>query len=457
MYIADTIAAISTPVGEGGIAVIRISGPESLEVLSRIFKRKNNSGDFLSHRFYYGFILSETPSAIIDEVMCVYMRAPRSFTCEDLVEIQCHGGTLIIEQILELILRCGARLAQPGEFTRRAFLNGRIDLVQAEAVIDLIRGKTEASVAVAMQQSCGALSSELYKIRSVLRQSLAMVEAYIDFPDEDMGAQDLGKVFSDLHVAISLTDSLVSTYTEGKVLRDGVSVMIAGKPNVGKSSLLNTLLKEKRAIVTSVPGTTRDLIEEVVNIHGLPVKLLDTAGIRNPTDVVEQAGIDLALARICSADLVLFVLDSSRVFDLEDSFVSEAIQGRNTLIVCNKTDLPNQLVLPDELQKVPYLSISTATGEGIDVLKQTIFETFLHGKSLDSRNLIFLSKSRHRDALVRVSSSLKSLYNSPEKISQGELVAIDLREALDALGQVTGETTTDDILDLIFSQFCIGK
>lgn len=456
MYLSDTIAAVSTPVGEGGIAVIRISGPDSLQILGSLFRRKNDGG-FLSHRFYYGEIISPDSGVAVDEAMCVFMRAPRSFTCEDVVEIQCHSGTLIIQQILALVLSRGARLADPGEFTRRAFLNGRIDLLQAEAVIDLIRGKTEASLAVARQQSDGALSAALLEIRDQIRQALALAEAYIDFPDEDMGENDINQFLNQLVAAAKHTDELVASYEEGKLLRDGVSVLIAGKPNVGKSSLLNTLLKEKRAIVTSIPGTTRDLIEEVININGLPVKLLDTAGIRNPEDPVEREGVNLALERIPTADLLLYILDSSSNFDDDDRLVADSLAGRKTLIVFNKTDLPTQLVLPADLHAIQSTSISTVTGEGIEDLKKLIADTFLHGRAVDSREYTLLTKVRHRDTLQSVAHILKSLTNFPEKLVHGELVAIDLREALHLLGQITGETATDDILDLIFGQFCIGK
>lgn len=456
MYLSDTIAAVSTPVGEGGIAVIRISGPGSLQILGSLFKRKNDGG-FLSHRFYYGDIISPDSGVVVDEAMCVFMRAPRSFTCEDVVEIQCHSGTLIIQQILALVLSRGARLAEPGEFTRRAFLNGRIDLLQAEAVIDLIRGKTEVSLAVARQQSDGALSAALLEIRDQIRQALALAEAYIDFPDEDMGENDIDQFLNQLVAAAKHTDELVASYEEGKLLRDGVSVLIAGKPNVGKSSLLNTLLKEKRAIVTSVPGTTRDLIEEVISINGLPVKLLDTAGIRNPEDPIEREGVNLALERIPTADLILYILDASRNFDDDDRLVADSLAGCKTLIVFNKADLPVQLTLPSDLHALPATSISTFTGEGIEGLKKLIVDSFLHGKAVDSRECTLLTKVRHRDTLQRVALTLKSLTSFPEKLVHGELVAIDLREALHLLGQITGETATDDILDLIFSQFCIGK
>jgi len=456
MYLSDTIAAVSTPVGEGGIAVIRISGSDSLRILSSLFRRKNDGG-FLSHRFYYGEIVSPDNGVVVDEAMCVFMRAPRSFTCEDVVEIQCHSGTLIIQQILALVLSRGARLAEPGEFTRRAFLNGRIDLLQAEAIIDLVRGKTEASLAVARQQSDGLLSAALIKIRDMIRQALALAEAYIDFPEEDMGENDIASFINQLVAAVRQIDELVASHEEGKLLRDGVSVLIAGKPNVGKSSLLNTLLKEKRAIVTSVPGTTRDLIEEVVNINGLPVKLLDTAGIRNSEDPVEREGVNLALQRIPTADLILYILDASRDFDSDDRLVADSLSGLNTLIVFNKADLPVKLSLPADLHTLPVSSISTLTGEGIVDLKKLIAASFLHGKAIDSREYTLLSKVRHRDTLQGVADILRALIDCQENLVHGELVAIDLREALHLLGQITGETATDDILDLIFSQFCIGK
>lgn len=456
MYLSDTIAAVSTPVGEGGIAVIRISGPNSLLILKSTFRRIHDGG-FQSHRFYYGEILLPESGMVIDEAMCVFMQAPRSFTREDVVEIQCHGGTLIIQQILALVLRQGARLAEPGEFTRRAFLNGRIDLLQAEAVIDLIRGKTEAAVAVARQQSDGALSEAFLKIRDHVRQSLALVEAYVDFPDEDMGEID-GSIFAtQISSAISLADSLLASFEEGRVIREGVSVLIAGKPNVGKSSLLNTLLKEKRAIVTSIPGTTRDLIEEVVNINGLPVRLLDTAGIRKTDDPIECEGVKLALERIPTADLLLFVLDSSQPFDLDDRLVAESVAGCRTLIVFNKSDLPVRIDLPHDLRVLPAIAVSTSTGAGLDDLKQQISSLFLHGKAIDSREYLFLTRARHRDALHAACSVLKNLRTTSGSFSHDELAAIDLREALDYLGQITGETTSDDILDLIFGQFCIGK
>lgn len=456
MYRADTIAAISTAQGEGGIAIIRVSGPMSLAILTQLF-RTVPSGGFSSHRFYYGTIVDPLSGLVSDEVMSVYMRSPRSFTREDLVEIQCHGGTIVVQQILQLVLDQGARLADPGEFTRRAFLNGRIDLVQAESIIDLIRAKTETSVALAQHQRDGAVSERLYAIQQNLRQLLALIEAFVDFPDEDLGESD-STLLLELHSrSLSRVRDLLDGYREGKVLRDGVSVLIAGKPNVGKSSLLNTLLREKRAIVTSIPGTTRDLIEEVVNLCGLPVRLLDTAGICRTDDPVEQEGIRLASERIPTADLVLYLLDSSRPFDSDDAAVADALRGVNTLLVLNKTDLPALLRLPSPLNDLPRMEISTATGEGIEALKDAIAEMFLHGRATDNRDMVMLSRARHRDSLLRVEASLTSFVRSLQSGISHDLLAIDVRDALDALGQITGETTPDDILDLIFGQFCIGK
>ncbi len=456
MYFEDTIAAISTPPGEGGIGVIRISGAESLTILKTVFKR-NHDGGFLSHRFYYGKIVSPDTAMSVDEALAVYMRSPRSFTREDVVEIQCHSGTLILQQVLTTILQCGARLAEPGEFTRRAFLNGRIDLLQAESIIDLIRAKTESAVAISRLQSAGALSGAMFTVRDHIRLALSLVEAYVDFPDEDMGAVDSDRLSSEIGSALTIVDNFLATFEEGRVIREGVSVLIAGKPNVGKSSLLNTLLMEKRAIVTAIPGTTRDLIEEVVSFDGLPVKLLDTAGICISADPVEREGITLALNRINSADLILYVLDASRPFDEDDQLVAEAIKQSDVILVLNKTDLATELRLPSYLCSYRTVTISTKSLAGIEQLKSAVSQTFLHGKAVDSRELLLLSKSRHRDSLQKVQLLLRDFIKHSAVAMPDELLAIDLREALHALGQITGETTPDDILDLIFSQFCVGK
>jgi len=456
MYVRDTIAAISTPAGEGGIGIIRVSGDRAEDIAEKIFIR-NTSGGMKSHRFYYGAIADPDEAVSLDEAMVVLMRSPKSYTREDVVEIQCHGGYLVVRKILDLVLKQGARLAEPGEFTKRAFLNGRIDLVQAEAVIDVIRGKTDAAVMLAQHQREGHLSLRIHEARENIVYALAMIEAYLDFPEEDIEFAEDCEIVNSVKGALGKIDNLIDGFDEGRVLREGVSVLIAGKPNVGKSSLLNTLLQEKRAIVTSVPGTTRDIIEEVVNIAGLPVKMLDTAGIRQTDDVVEKEGVRLALEKIAIADLVLFVLDGSRVFDEADGLILDAVAGSNVIVVKNKSDLAPVMIIPDLLLEKPAVEISTVTGTGIDALKELIFSTFIHNRAVDSREYVVLSQARHRDVLQKAGGCLKTFLENFGAGMSLEIVALDLRDALHALGEVTGETTPDDILDLIFQRFCIGK
>ncbi|MBJ6726178.1 tRNA uridine-5-carboxymethylaminomethyl(34) synthesis GTPase MnmE [Geomesophilobacter sediminis] len=455
MYVRDTIAAISTPIGEGGIGIVRISGPDALPVAQQIFRTKSGGG-LKSHRFCYGVISDSATGDVVDEGMTVYMKGPNSYTREDVVEIQSHGGTLVVSRVLDLVLAAGVRLAQPGEFTKRAFLNGRIDLVQAEAIMDVISSRTDASLALAQHQREGLLSQKIGKVRDGVLHALAFIEAVIDFPEEDIDVAIEADVMGRIAPAIDDLKTLVEGFDEGRVLRDGVSVVIAGKPNVGKSSLLNTLLKEKRAIVTSVPGTTRDLIEEVVNIEGLPVRLLDTAGIRESDDHVEQEGVRLTLERIPRADLVLFVVDGSASFTSEDESILQAIGTKCFLVVKSKADLPGTCVLPGALEG-KAVSLSTHDGTGVAELRKAIHHTFVHGHATDSREYVAVSKARHRDALVRALAALESFRLNLEAGVNHELLPIDLRDALEALGSVTGETTTDDVLDLIFSSFCIGK
>lgn len=455
MYVRDTIAAISTPVGEGGVGIVRISGPASLQIARNIFRAKSNGG-LKSHRFSYGEVVQPESGDVVDESMAVYMKAPNSYTREDVVEIQCHGGTLVVSRILSLVIAQGARLAEPGEFTKRAFLNGRIDLVQAEAIMDVISSRTDASLTLAQHQREGLLSKRISVVKEGILYALAYVEALIDFPEDDVDVAVETDVLGRVQPALAELEALIEGFDEGRVLRDGVSVVIAGKPNVGKSSLLNTLLKEKRAIVTSVPGTTRDLIEEVLNINGLPVKLLDTAGIRESEDQVEQEGVRLTLDRIPKADLVLFVLDGSGDFTDEDEAILKAIGSKTMIVVRNKSDLPAKAGLPADLV-ADTVDISTVTGAGIPELRNAIAAAFTHGKAIDSREFVAVSKARHRDALLKARESLQRFVINLEAGLNMELLPIDLRDALDAVGDVTGETTADDVLDRIFSSFCIGK
>lgn len=455
MYIRDTIAAVSTPPGNGGIGIIRVSGDQAAAVGKAVFKPVYDGG-LVSHRFSFGTVADPVTGLAVDEAMAVYMRAPRSYTREDVLELHCHGGWLVVEKVLAVVLSCGIRLADPGEFTRRAFLNGRIDLIQAEAVMDIISSKSEAALQLAQSQREGCLSKRIDNIRSCLVRALALVEAYIDFPDDDLGTTDIEAIHASVGEAQGIITGLLATFEEGRVMRDGISVLIVGKPNAGKSSLLNRFLNENRAIVTHIPGTTRDIIEETVNFEGLAVRLLDTAGIRHTDDLVEQEGISRALEKIPQADLILAVFDTSREFGQEDQLIYDAVAGYRTIAVLNKADLPRQLVLPDEGRFLAQAKIVALTGDGVDHLKQVVCKQFLHSTAADSREFVALSRARHRDALVSAQQSLQQFFSTLLDCNL-ELLALDLRSALQAVGSVVGQTATDEVLDHIFSSFCIGK
>lgn len=455
MYIRDTIAAVSTPPGNGGIGIIRVSGDQAATVGNAVFKPVYDGG-LVSHRFSFGTITDPVTGVAVDEAMAVYMRAPRSYTREDVLELHCHGGWLVVEKVLALVLSCGIRLADPGEFTRRAFLNGRIDLIQAEAVMDIISSKSESALQLAQTQREGVLSKRIEDVRGYLIRALALVEAYIDFPDDDLGETDVESIRDSVGEAQRVITGLLSTFEEGRVMRDGISVLIVGKPNAGKSSLLNRLLNENRAIVTHIPGTTRDIIEETVTFEGLAVRLLDTAGIRHTDDLVEQEGISRALAKIPQADLILAVFDASREFGQEDQLIYDALADHKTIAVLNKTDLPRKLTLPDEERFLAQAGIVALTGDGVDQLKQVVSKQFLHSTASDSREFVALSRARHRDALVSAQQSLQQ-FSCGLRDRNLELLALDLRSALQAVGSVVGQTATDEVLDHIFSSFCIGK
>ena len=455
MYIRDTIAAVSTPPGNGGIGIVRVSGDQAAAIGDTVFQPIHDGG-LASHRFYFGAISEPKTGDIIDEAMAVLMRAPHSFTREDVLELHCHGGWLVVETVLALVLRCGARLADPGEFTRRAFLNGRIDLVQAEAVMDIIGSNTEAALQLAQKQREGVLSRRIDDVRMMLIKSLALVEAYIDFPEDDLGVADHKLIQESVERALAVINELLSNFDEGRILRDGVSVLIIGKPNVGKSSLLNLLMNENRAIVTHIPGTTRDIIEETVIINGLAVRLLDTAGIRHSEDPVEQEGIKRAMEKIPLADLVLFVLDASRSFSLEDQLIYDALADSRVITVLNKIDVPRQLTIPDSICLDAQIEMAARSGDGIDDLKHAVCCHFQRDTSINRRELVSISRTRHREALTSADSALCRFMAGLDQCNL-ELLAIDLRDALEAVGAVTGQTTSDDVLDQIFSSFCIGK
>lgn len=456
MYIEDTIAAIATPVGCGGIGIVRVSGPQASGIADRVFIKQGNGG-LDSHRFYYGRIIDPGDSSLIDEGMGVLMRAPRSYTREDVLELHCHGGYLVVQRVLDACLRAGARPSGAGEFTRRAFLNGRIDLCQAESIIDLINSRTEMSLAFAQSQREGTLSARLGEVGGSLRNALALIEAFIDFPEEDLDAATLGEIESLVGRSRAGLAALLDSYAHGRVIRDGISVLLAGKPNVGKSSLLNALTLEQRAIVSHIPGTTRDVIEEIINIDGLPVRIIDSAGIRESHDEIEQEGIRRSLEKLALADLVLYMVDGSAALDRQDLDLLQAIADKRFITVVNKSDLApvlDESVLPAGTQTV---HISSRNGSGIDQLRSAIFHTFVSDRVLTSRDHVAITSARHRDILARALDGLDGFRLQLASGASGELLSIDLRDSLAAIGEITGETTPDAILDIIFSSFCIGK
>lgn len=453
----DTIAAIATAVGESGISIIRVSGSNALNIVSSIFAGKNNRGlkDIKPYTMRYGHIIDKETSEKIDEVLVSYMKGPKSFTAEDSVEINCHGGIISTNRVLEQTIKAGARIAEPGEFTKRAFLNGRIDLSQAEAVIDLIRAKTELSMKSALMQSEGRISKEINSLRNKLLGTIAHIEATVDFPEEDLEEITSNRVINDLEEILKDIEHLLNTANEGKILREGLNIVIIGKPNVGKSSLLNALLMEKRAIVTDVPGTTRDVIEEYINLDGIPVKIVDTAGIRETEDVVEKIGVEKSKEKINEADLIILMLDLSRELDTEDKEIIEYIKDKKYIVLLNKTDLSRKLQDESIKDLKNIIEISAKTGMGIDQLKLKVKDLFFSGEIKTTE--VMITNSRHKEALYRSKERCAAaLYTLTSGISI-DLASIDLRSAWIHLGEITGETLDEDIIDKIFSEFCIGK
>jgi tRNA modification GTPase len=450
----ETIVAPATPPGEGGVGIIRISGPGAENALLRSFRPHRPLESLQSHRLYYGQVC-DRDDRVIDEVLAVLMRGPHSYTREDVAEIHCHGGSQVIRAILKLFLDQGLRLARPGEFTLRAFVNGRLDLARAEAVIDLIRSRSEGARSVAVGQLQGRLSARIHHFRERLADLLSLVESHIDFPEDDIEAPILIELSSSAEQLGQEMDLLLNTFDSGRLLREGLSVLILGRPNVGKSSLLNRLLGESRAIVSEIPGTTRDTIEEVLVLGGVPLRLIDTAGMRDSDHPVEVEGISRAKAKIDGADLVLLVVDGSRPL-LDDDLVSlSACAHRPTLLVVNQADRA-LLPLPESFQSLPSIHVSAATGEGLEALQSAIVSSFQGGAG-DPGETILLSDQRHYQALRGARSALQAFLSEMRAGSSPEFLAMELRESLGALGEITGETASEDILERIFSRFCIGK
>ncbi|MFV0438598.1 MAG: tRNA uridine-5-carboxymethylaminomethyl(34) synthesis GTPase MnmE [Desulfopila sp.] len=455
----DTIAAISTPPGSGGIGVIRISGEKALAVLQRLFRPAVGDCVYASHHLNYGHIVDPVSGRIVDEVLAVYMRAPRSYTREDVAEIHCHGSFLVLEEVLELILAAGAILAAPGEFTKRAFLNGRIDLTRAEAVIDILSARTRKGVDLAEAQLAGALYQRIDTIRQSLVQMRAVMEVALDYPDEDLEIVDHNHLQDQLQVeVIAPLGQLLANVDQGRIYREGIAIVIAGLPNVGKSSLMNTLLDQERALVTEIPGTTRDTIEEYLDIHGMPVRLIDTAGIRETVEKVEELGIRRARSQINEADLVLFMLDGDKGITKADLSLHAALRHKPMLVVVNKADLAAvgaDFAAPLQTE-APVVAISAVTRQGIDRLKDTIFSQVARGaEQWEEQGCA--PNIRHKQALLQARDASLRARDAFAAGATIDLVAIDLQECLAQLGAIVGETTTEDVLDVIFERFCLGK
>jgi tRNA modification GTPase len=456
----ETIAAISTPFGESGIGIVRMSGSMAEPIARKLFKPKKDPFCFVSHQFHHGEIIDPKSGNPVDEVLIVLMKSPRTYTREDIVEIHCHGGYFILQRVLELVLKEGARMAQPGEFTKRAFLNGRIDLTQAEAVIDLIKAKTETSLEIANQQLRGWLYSEMTDLKAELIESLVLIEAHIDFPEDEIEPIAFGELKRGLERMNHQVEEWISSYEEGRIFREGISCAIVGKTNVGKSSLLNVLLKEERAIVTPIPGTTRDVIEEVLNIYGIPIRLMDTAGLRKPKDSIEQEGVRRARERVADSDFILLMLDGSRELDPDDLEIFREVNGKKRVVIINKNDLPLRISFEEvknRFKNDPIVLISALRNEGIDDLKKTIYNSLVQRDVRTTPEHLIVANIRHKTGLTQVRDNLSNATKGLEEGTSLEFIAFEIRSALDALGELVGETATEEILKQIFEQFCIGK
>ncbi len=457
----DTIAAISTAPGEGAIGIVRISGDLAISIASSIYQCGTKQLEKQkTHTIHYGHIVDPKSGEVYDEVMVSVLRAPKTFTREDIVEINCHGGIVAINRVLQLVLRMGARLAEPGEFTKRAFLNGRIDLSQAEAVMDLIRAKTDKSMQLAMRQLDGQLSHLIQNLRQEILNTLAQVEVNIDYPEyDDVEEMTLQLLREKTQQVLQGIRALLNTASQGKILRDGLKTAIVGRPNVGKSSLLNVLLREEKAIVTDIAGTTRDTIEEYVNVRGVPLQLIDTAGIRETDDIVEKIGVERSRKALKEADFVLLLLNQSETLQEEDIRLLETTKGMKRIILFNKTDLPSKLSTEDiapYAKEEEIVTTSMLNKEGIDQLEEKIAGYFFQGQ-MNERDATYLSNTRHIALLEKAEQALVEVQNGIEMEMPVDLIQIDFTRAWDLLGEITGDSVQDELLTQLFSQFCLGK
>lgn len=456
----DTITSISTPMGEGAIGIVRLSGPQAVEIADKLYKGKHLLNDVPSHTINYGHIIDPESKEVIEEVMVSVLRAPKTFTLEDIIEINCHGGILTINRVLELTMTYGARMAEPGEFTKRAFLNGRIDLSQAEAVMDFIRSKTDRASKVAMNQIEGRLSDLIKKQRQSILEILAQVEVNIDYPEyddvEDATTEFLLEQSKEIKQEIN---RLLDTGAQGKIMREGLSTVIVGKPNVGKSSMLNNLIQDNKAIVTEVAGTTRDVLEEYVNVRGVPLRLVDTAGIRETEDIVEKIGVERSRKALSQADLILFVLNNNEALTQEDYTLYEVVKNEDVIVIVNKMDLEQNIDInevKDMIGDTPLIQTSMLKQEGIDELEIQIRDLFFGGE-VQNQDMTYVSNSRHISLLKQARQTIQDAIDAAESGVPMDMVQIDLTRTWEILGEIIGETASDELIDQLFSQFCLGK
>ncbi len=456
----DTITSISTPMGEGAIGIVRLSGPQAVEIADKLYKGKHLLNDVPSHTINYGHIIDPESKEVVEEVMVSVLRAPKTFTREDIIEINCHGGILTINRVLELTMTYGARMAEPGEFTKRAFLNGRIDLSQAEAVMDFIRSKTDRASKVAMNQIEGRLSDLIKKQRQSILEILAQVEVNIDYPEyddvEDATTEFLLEQSKEIKQEIN---RLLDTGAQGKIMREGLSTVIVGKPNVGKSSMLNNLIQDNKAIVTEVAGTTRDVLEEYVNVRGVPLRLVDTAGIRETEDIVEKIGVERSRKALSQADLILFVLNNNEALTQEDYTLYEVVKNEDVIVIVNKMDLEQNIDInevKDMIGDTPLIQTSMLKQEGIDELEIQIRDLFFGGE-VQNQDMTYVSNSRHISLLKQARQTIQDAIDAAESGVPMDMVQIDLTRTWEILGETIGETASDELIDQLFSQFCLGK
>ncbi|HCY1366653.1 TPA: tRNA uridine-5-carboxymethylaminomethyl(34) synthesis GTPase MnmE [Staphylococcus aureus] len=456
----DTITSISTPMGEGAIGIVRLSGPQAVEIADKLYKGKHLLNDVPSHTINYGHIIDPESKEVVEEVMVSVLRAPKTFTREDIIEINCHGGILTINRVLELTMTYGARMAEPGEFTKRAFLNGRIDLSQAEAVMDFVRSKTDRASKVAMNQIEGRLSDLIKKQRQSILEILAQVEVNIDYPEyddvEDATTEFLLEQSKEIKQEIN---RLLDTGAQGKIMREGLSTVIVGKPNVGKSSMLNNLIQDNKAIVTEVAGTTRDVLEEYVNVRGVPLRLVDTAGIRETEDIVEKIGVERSRKALSQADLILFVLNNNEALTQEDYTLYEVVKNEDVIVIVNKMDLEQNIDInevKDMIGDTPLIQTSMLKQEGIDELEIQIRDLFFGGE-VQNQDMTYVSNSRHISLLKQARQTIQDAIDAAESGVPMDMVQIDLTRTWEILGEIIGETASDELIDQLFSQFCLGK